>query len=203
MLCKIWSFHGRDYETYFLLEFYETSSYLTGNISDTKSSQLMLCKIWGFHDGDNKECRLLGYINPVRTSQETHYESPTEPSKFMLWKVLRFHCGDYEEYFLWDTKSLFVPNRRQIKSPLQIPVAQCYVRFSDFLAMTMKYAGFCYVTPCELVVTANVIPSLLILFNLTMEAILSSEMSVPSRATRCHVLGDGTPCVRHVCKIQH
>jgi hypothetical protein len=36
----------------------------------------MLCKIFGFHGGDYEECRLLGYKNPVRTSQETlrlHY----------------------------------------------------------------------------------------------------------------------------------
>jgi hypothetical protein len=29
------------------------------------------CKIWGFHGGDYEECRVLGYKNPVRTSQET------------------------------------------------------------------------------------------------------------------------------------
>jgi hypothetical protein len=27
--------------------------------------------MWGFHGGDYEECRLLGYENPVRTSQET------------------------------------------------------------------------------------------------------------------------------------
>jgi hypothetical protein len=35
----------------------------------------MLCNILGFHGGDYEECRLLGYNNPVRTSQETHYVS--------------------------------------------------------------------------------------------------------------------------------
>jgi hypothetical protein len=34
------------------------------------------CKIWGFYGGDYEEC-LLGYRNPVRTSQETHYFSAT------------------------------------------------------------------------------------------------------------------------------
>jgi hypothetical protein len=29
----------------------------------------------------NEECRLLGYKNPVRTSQETHYVSATESSR--------------------------------------------------------------------------------------------------------------------------
>jgi hypothetical protein len=37
-------------------------------------------KIWGFYGGDYEECRLLGYKNPVRTSQEAHYVSATEPS---------------------------------------------------------------------------------------------------------------------------
>jgi hypothetical protein len=47
--------------------------------------------------GDYEECRLLGYKNPVRTSQETHYVSITEPSQLMLCKISSFHCGDYEE----------------------------------------------------------------------------------------------------------
>jgi hypothetical protein len=33
-----------------------------------------------------QECRLLGYNNPVRTSQETHYVSTTECSQLMLCK---------------------------------------------------------------------------------------------------------------------
>jgi hypothetical protein len=46
----------------------------------------MLCKILGFHGGDYEECRLLGYKNPVHTSQETYYLSATEPSRLMLCK---------------------------------------------------------------------------------------------------------------------
>jgi hypothetical protein len=34
-----------------------------------------------------KECRLLGYKNPVRTSQETHYGSATDSSRLMLCKI--------------------------------------------------------------------------------------------------------------------
>jgi hypothetical protein len=37
--------------------------------------------------GDYDECRLRGYKNPVRTSQETHYFSPTEPSQLMPCKI--------------------------------------------------------------------------------------------------------------------
>jgi hypothetical protein len=33
----------------------------------------MLCNVRGFHGGDYEECRLLGYKNPVRNSQETNY----------------------------------------------------------------------------------------------------------------------------------
>jgi hypothetical protein len=36
---------------------------------------------------DDEESRLLGYKNPVRTSQETHYVFHTEPSQLMLPKV--------------------------------------------------------------------------------------------------------------------
>jgi hypothetical protein len=47
----------------------------------------MLLKIWDFHGGDDEERRLLGYKNPVRTSQETHYVSATEPSQLLLLKI--------------------------------------------------------------------------------------------------------------------
>jgi hypothetical protein len=60
----------------------------------------MLCKIWGFHVGDYEERRLLGYKNPVRTSQETHYVSTTETSRLLLWKIWSFHGGDYEQSHL-------------------------------------------------------------------------------------------------------
>jgi hypothetical protein len=57
----------------------------------------MLCKIWGSHGGDYEECRLLGYKNPVRTSQETYYLSATKTSRLMLCKIWGSHCGVYEE----------------------------------------------------------------------------------------------------------
>jgi hypothetical protein len=60
----------------------------------------MLCKIWGFHGGDYEECRHLRYINPVRTSQKTHYVSATEHSRLTLCKSWGFHGGDYEKYRL-------------------------------------------------------------------------------------------------------
>jgi hypothetical protein len=42
---------------------------------------------FGFHGSDYEECRLLGYKNPVRTSQETYYLSTTESSQLMLCKI--------------------------------------------------------------------------------------------------------------------
>jgi hypothetical protein len=47
----------------------------------------MLCKICDYHGGDYEERRLLGYKNPVRTSQETHYVSATEASQLMVSKI--------------------------------------------------------------------------------------------------------------------
>jgi hypothetical protein len=63
MLCKIWRFHGCDYEECRLVG-YETllrTSQETHYVSATEPNRLMLCKIWGFQDGDYEECRLLRY----------------------------------------------------------------------------------------------------------------------------------------------
>jgi hypothetical protein len=51
----------------------------------------------GFHGSVYEECRLLGYKNTVRTSQETYYVSTTEPSQLMLCEIWCFHGSDYEE----------------------------------------------------------------------------------------------------------
>jgi hypothetical protein len=50
-----------------------------------------------FHGGDYEECRLLGYRNSIRTSQETHYVSATKSSQLMLCKIWGFHGADDEE----------------------------------------------------------------------------------------------------------
>jgi hypothetical protein len=59
--------------------------------------QVLHRKIWRFHGGDYEECRLLGYKNPVLTSQETHYVSTTELSRLMLCKIWGYHGRDYKE----------------------------------------------------------------------------------------------------------
>jgi hypothetical protein len=66
----------------------------------TLQTILKLRKIWGSHGSDYEECRLLGYKNPVRTSQETHYVSATESSRLILCKIWGFHGGHYEEWRL-------------------------------------------------------------------------------------------------------
>jgi hypothetical protein len=75
-----------------------------------------LCKIWGFQGGDYEECRLLGYKNPVRTSQETHYVSATETSPLMLCKIWCFHGSDYEEWRLLGYRNPVRNSRRHVST---------------------------------------------------------------------------------------
>jgi hypothetical protein len=42
----------------------------------------------------------------------------------------------------WDIDIQFVPHRRHITSPLQIPASYCYVRFEVFTSVTMKNVVF-------------------------------------------------------------
>jgi hypothetical protein len=50
----------------------------------------MDCKIWGSHSSDYEEYRLLGYRNPVLTSQETNEVSAIGPNQFKLCKIWGF-----------------------------------------------------------------------------------------------------------------
>jgi hypothetical protein len=52
-----------------------------------------------------EECRLLGYKNPVHTSQETHYVSVTDLSRLMLCMIWDFLSGDYKECCLLGYKN--------------------------------------------------------------------------------------------------
>jgi hypothetical protein len=53
----------------------------------------------------------------------------------------------------------------------------------------------------QLLVTANIVPSLLVLSTLMMEAILSLEMSVLTRAMHDHIPEDGI--IHHVISLVH
>jgi hypothetical protein len=77
----------------------------------------------GFHGSDYEEWRVLGYKNPVRTSQVTPYISATESSQLMLCKISGFHGGDYGEWRILGYKTLFVLHRRHLMSPLQSPAS--------------------------------------------------------------------------------
>jgi hypothetical protein len=56
ILCKIWGFHGCDYEDW----------HLFGYKNPVRTSQetiyllRILCRIWGFHGADYEKCHLLG-----------------------------------------------------------------------------------------------------------------------------------------------
>jgi hypothetical protein len=56
---------------------------------------LFLGNILDFHCGDYEECRLLGYKNPVRTSNETYYISDAEHSRLMICKIWSSQGSDY------------------------------------------------------------------------------------------------------------
>jgi hypothetical protein len=51
----------------------------------------------GFLGDGYEERRLLGYRNPISTSQETHYISTTEHSQLMPCKIRGSHGGVYED----------------------------------------------------------------------------------------------------------
>jgi hypothetical protein len=71
--------------------------------------------------GSCKNRRLLGYKNPIRTSQETHYVFATEPSQLMLWKISIFTAATMKVAVFWDIRTQFLPHRRHIRSSLQSP----------------------------------------------------------------------------------
>jgi hypothetical protein len=76
----------------------------------------MLCNIWGFHGGDYEECRLLGYKNPVGTSQETHYVSATESNRLGCVRFEVFSAVIMKNAVFSDMKTQFITNSRHITS---------------------------------------------------------------------------------------
>jgi hypothetical protein len=89
-------------------------------------SHKLLCHIWGFHGGSYEECRPLGYKNPVRTSQQTHYFSAIEHSWLMLCKFEVFKAVTMKNVVLWDIKSQFLPHRKHYFSATEpSPLVLC------------------------------------------------------------------------------
>jgi hypothetical protein len=94
------------------------------------------------HTKESEEYRLLGYENPVHTSQETNYISATDPSWLMLCKIWGFHGGDYEEYRLLGYETPVHTSQETNYISVQRLAGWCYVRFEAFTAVTMKNAFF-------------------------------------------------------------
>jgi hypothetical protein len=78
MLCKIWGFHGGDYEACRLLGYKVP-------VRDSHTLRLRYrvkpvipCKIWGFHGCDYEECRLLG-CNVLRVLLQPTFQRHVSP----------------------------------------------------------------------------------------------------------------------------
>jgi hypothetical protein len=104
------------------------------------------CKIWGFRSCDCEEC-LLGYKNPVRTSQETHYISTTEPDRLMLCKIWSVHGDDYEECRLLGYKNPVRTSQETHYVSVTEPSRLILCKIEVFTAVTVKNAVFWDVTP--------------------------------------------------------
>jgi hypothetical protein len=81
----------------------------TGRTAHISANILHWC-YGSYHNGScvtvhYEECRLLGYKNPVRTSQQTRYVSVTEFNRLMLCNIWGFHGRDYEECCLLGYKN--------------------------------------------------------------------------------------------------
>jgi hypothetical protein len=64
------------------------------------------------------------YVNPVHTSQETHYVSIKEPNRLMLFvETVALYCENHTEQTdtLCGQNVEFVPHSKHITSPLHIP----------------------------------------------------------------------------------
>jgi hypothetical protein len=134
------------------------------------------CKIWGFHGGDYEECRLLGYKNPVHTSQKTYYVSATGPSRLILCKNRGFNGGDYENAVFWDIT----------------PCGSCKNRrFGGTYRLIIRVTRIGKGCGLQLLVSDNVVPSLPIHVSRMMETIYSSETLVLTIYTRHNIPEDG------------
>jgi hypothetical protein len=67
--------------------YFQGIAYGSEGLQKDCTSNPALQYVRGFHGSDYEECHLLGYKNPVCTSQETHYVSSTKSNQLMLCKI--------------------------------------------------------------------------------------------------------------------
>jgi hypothetical protein len=104
--------------------------------------------MWGIHGGYYEGCRLLGYNNTVRTSQETHYVSAIEPSWLMLCKIWGFHGSDYEECRLLGYKNPGRTSQKRHYVSATEPSRLKMFKIWGFHGGDYENAVFWDVTPC-------------------------------------------------------
>jgi hypothetical protein len=148
--CKIWGFHGGDYEECRLLGYKPLvrTSQETHYVSATDPSQLMLCKIWGFHGGNCDECHSRTWRSIAHVITDVLEE---RIASIMKGKRI----GELGT-------TLTVSNKRSM-----LRRNTTYIEYIVFLLSVLW-----------LLVTANVVPNSPILVTLIMEVIHSSETPV-------------------------
>jgi hypothetical protein len=70
-------------------------------------------------------------INPVRTSQETHYVSAIRPTLLMICKILGIHGGDYEECRLLGCDTVWLLLRTVYRSSPILVTLMMLIHFSE------------------------------------------------------------------------
>jgi hypothetical protein len=130
MLCKIWDFHGGDYEECLLgYKNPVPTSQKTYYISATEPSRLIICQIWGFHGGDYEECRLLE-CGVVWFLWEANFRGNVSPPS-SGWKESE-SCVQLLVNANVVARSLILPTLmleaiRSSNTPVLITATQCYI----------------------------------------------------------------------------
>jgi hypothetical protein len=100
----------------------------------------MLCKPCGFHGGDYEESRLLGYRNPVNTSEVTHYVSATESSRLVLGRFVVFTAVAMKNTVFWDVSPRgSCKNRRFGRWKRYVPPKRRFLRKRHSLLLVLYF----------------------------------------------------------------